>query len=124
MARPDEGAGTLLHLDADASVKALERALTARGHDVTRTPTDWMASDASDEDQLLGATARGRCILTFNIRDFMALADKYDRHAGIVLAAQSSWSLSELIGALDRMLTETTAEEWTGRVCWLNRWRS
>jgi len=35
-----------LHLDADASSKALHAALVAalveRGHDVTRTPTDWM----------------------------------------------------------------------------------
>ena len=52
-----------LHLDADASIKALYRALMERGHDVTRTPTDWMPLDASDESQLLGATAQGRCLL-------------------------------------------------------------
>ncbi len=27
-----------LHLDADTSIKALQSALTVRGHDVTRTP--------------------------------------------------------------------------------------
>ena len=31
-----------LHLDADASVKALVNALREHGHDVTRTPNDWM----------------------------------------------------------------------------------
>jgi hypothetical protein len=31
-----------LHLDADTSIKALQQALISRGHDVTRTPTDWM----------------------------------------------------------------------------------
>jgi hypothetical protein len=31
--------------------------LVEQGHDVTRTPTDWMPRDASDEQQLLGATA-------------------------------------------------------------------
>ena len=112
-----------LHLDADTSIKALQAALIARGHDVTRTPNEWMARDARDETQLLEATARGRCIFTFNVRDFVALAQRYPRHGGIILAAQSSWTLSGLIAALDRMLTETQADEWVGRVRWLNGWR-
>ena len=49
-----------LHLDADVSIKALQSALVACGHDVTQTPNEWMALDASDETQLLGATAHGR----------------------------------------------------------------
>jgi hypothetical protein len=36
-----------LHLDADASRISLMRALLERGHDVSRTPNDWMAMDAS-----------------------------------------------------------------------------
>lgn len=112
-----------LHLDADASIKALQEALTARGHDVTRTPNGWLAADASDESQLLQATARGRCLFTFNVRDFAVLARRYPRHGGIILAAQSSWRLSELIAALDRLLSETQAEEWAGQVRWLNEWR-
>jgi hypothetical protein len=47
----------LLHLDADTSIKALQAALLSRNHDVTRTPTDWMPLDASDDVQLLEATA-------------------------------------------------------------------
>ena len=112
-----------LHLDADASSKALHTALIERGHDVTRTPNDWMEPDASDEDQLLGATAHGRCIFTFNVRDFLALAKGYPRHGGIILAAQSSWTLSGLIAALDRLLSETEADAWIGEVRWLNEWR-
>jgi len=42
-----------LHLDADTSSKSLHSALVTRGHDVTRTPNDWMPLDASDETQLL-----------------------------------------------------------------------
>jgi len=38
-------------------MKALHLALMARGHDVTRTLTTWMARDASDTEQLLDATA-------------------------------------------------------------------
>ena len=113
-----------LHLDADTSIKALHAALVARGHDVTRTPNDWMVRDATDEAQLLGATAQGRCIFTFNIRDFVVLAKRYSQHGGIILAAQSSWTLSDLIAALDRLLSETQAVDWIGQVRWLNEWQA
>ena len=112
-----------LHLDADASIRALHKALLARGHDVTRTPTDWITADASDEEQLQAATAQGRCLFTFNARDLIVLARRYHHHGGIVLAAQASWRLPELIAALDRLLAETQAEGWTGQVRWLNDWR-
>jgi hypothetical protein len=112
-----------LHLDADTSIKALLSALSERGHNVTRTPNDWIAPDASDEAQLLAATAQGRCIFTFNARDFVVLARSYPRHGGIILAAQASWTLSQLIVALDRPLAETEADQWIGQVRWLNDWR-
>lgn len=105
-----------LHLDADASIRALHSALTERGHDVTRTPNEWITADANDETQLLTATAHGRCIFTFNVRDFVVLAQRYARHGGIILAAQASWSLPGLIVALDRLLSETEAEDWISRV--------
>ena len=112
-----------LHLDADTSIKILYKALRDRGFDITRTPTDWMSSDASDETQLLGATAQNRCIFTFNIRDFMVLAQQHAHHNGIILAAQKSWRLSELIQALTHLLSETRAKDWRGQVRWLNDWR-
>jgi hypothetical protein len=112
-----------LHLDADTSMRALQKTLQQRGHDVTRTPNAWMSLDASDEIQLLRATANGRILFTFNIRDFQLLARQFPRHAGIVLAAQRSWTLSTLIAALDNMLSQTSAEEWPGQVRWLNQWR-
>ena len=112
-----------LHLDADASKKALQKALITLGHDVTRTPCEWMPLDASDESQLLGATAQGRCLFTFNIRDFIALASRYPHHGGIILAAQSSLSLSEQIQALHHLLCATQAEDWPGQVQWLTEWK-
>ena len=115
---------TRLHLDADASIKVLHKALRERGHDVSRTPSEWMPADASDETQLLGATAQGRCIFTFNVGDFMVLAQHHPQHRGILLAAQRSWSLSELIKALDRMLSSTQASDWEGQVRWLTDWKS
>jgi hypothetical protein len=55
-----------------------------------------MPENARDETQLLKAPAQGRCIFTFNVKDFLALAVQYPEHSGIVLAAQSSWSLANL----------------------------
>jgi Domain of unknown function (DUF5615) len=117
MARPK------LHVDADASIKALYAALTVLGHDVTRTPCEWMPLDADDETRLLSATAQGRAIFTFNVRDFVVLARRYPHHGGIVLAAHSSWRLGDLAPALNCLLTETDAANWSRRVEWLNRWR-
>lgn len=99
-------------------------ALISRGHHVSRTPADILSRSAGDEAQLLGAIAQGRCIFTFNIRDFLVLAQRYPQHAGIILATQSSWTLPDLIDALDRLLSETQASEWVGQVRWLNRWRT
>ncbi len=112
-----------LHLDADTSSKALHNALLALDHDVTRTPTEWMPLDASDEQQLLGATAQGRAIFTYNIRDFIVLGKRYPHHAGIILAFQRSLNLNETIHALDRVLRETAAEDWIGITRWLNDWK-
>ena len=112
-----------LHLHADTSMRALHLALVARGHDVTHTPTAWMARDASDTEPLLGATAQGRILFTFNTPDFPVLAQQYPQHGGLVLAAQQSWSVSRPIAALDALLTETEAADWPGQVRWLNQWR-
>ncbi|BAU08520.1 hypothetical protein FIS3754_44680 [Fischerella sp. NIES-3754] len=56
-------------------------------------------------------------------RDFLVLAQRYPNHYGIVLASQNSWSLSDLIAALDCMLTETQAVDLIGQVRWLNQWK-
>ncbi|GAB4530421.1 MAG: hypothetical protein Kow0063_08510 [Anaerolineae bacterium] len=72
---------------------------------------------------MLGVTAQGRCIFTFNVRDFSVLARRHPQHNGIILAAQRSWMLSGLIVALDRLLAETEPADWVGQVRWLNQWR-
>jgi len=112
-----------LHLDADASQKTLQEALCRRGHDVTRTPQPGLALDDSDEYQLLWATAQGRVIFTDNIRDFIHKTKLHPAHSGILLAHQASFKLSELIDLLDRALSETNAEDWSGKVRWLSDWR-
>lgn len=112
-----------LHLDADASSKALHSALLKLRHDVTRTPNSWMPIDASDEMQLLGATAQGRAIFTYNSRDFVVLGQYHPQHAGIILAYQRSMILQEMINALDHLLRETDANEWIGQTRWLSDWK-
>ena len=112
-----------LHLDADTSRKALWRALVARGHDVTRTPNEWMPFDADDWTQLSLSSRRGRVLFTFNIRDFVSLHEQNTNHCGILLAAQQSWTLSDLIDTLDRFMKEADAAAMVGRVAWLNQWR-
>ena len=109
-----------LHLDADTSNVRLVEALLQRGHDVTRTPNTWIPLDALDDQQLLGATAQGRCIFTFNIRDFMPLAKRYPLHGGIILSPQRT--LPDLLKALDNLLGSTQAEDWPGQVRWLSDW--
>jgi hypothetical protein len=111
-----------LHLDADASQKALLEALLKLGHDVTRTPQPGLPLDASDDLQLFWAASQGRIIFTHNIRDFIHKTDQYPYHAGILLGHRSSFSLSALIRLLDRALATTSAEEWSGQVRWLSDW--
>jgi hypothetical protein len=84
---------------------------------------DWISQAANDEAQLLGATAQGQVIFTFNVRDFVALAAHHRHHRRIALAAQHQWTVSALIAALDRMSTETTADERVGQVKWLAHWK-
>lgn len=82
-----------------------------------------MLLDATDEEQLLGATSQERCVFTFNIRNFLALAEAHPDHCGIILAAQRRWSLTNLIVTLDRALSHCEGEELAGQVRWLNDWR-
>lgn len=112
-----------LHLDADTSIKALQKVLHERGYDVTHTPNEWMPLDADDRTQLLGAAAQGRILFTFNISNFWALVPQYPVHHGLLLATQNRWSLRELIDALDCMMSKTEAEEWIGQVRWLHDWK-
>jgi hypothetical protein len=112
-----------LHLDADTSRRALLDALVARGHDVTRTPQDDLPDEASDDYQLLWATGHGRIIFTNNIRDFYSMTETYPNHAGIILTPKEGYSLSQLIVLLDRLLSQTEAEDWVGMVKWLSDWK-
>jgi len=79
--------------------------------------------DASDEFQLLWASAQDQVLFTFTIGDFLQLTRRIPEHYCILLARQRDFTLTEQIAALDRALTETDAENWTGQVRWLSDWR-
>jgi hypothetical protein len=111
-----------LHLDMDASRRDLYEGLLAKGHDVTRTPNLDVPQNASDEYQLLWATSHQRVLFTFNVRDFMLIAKKHPYHAGIILANQRTTRLTVLIANLDRALSNTKAEDWTGQIHWISEW--
>jgi len=108
-----------LHLDMDASRRDLYQALLNKGHDVTRSPNQDIKQDASDEYQLLWATSHQRVIFTFNIKDYVNLAKKHPYHSGILLANQKLIHVAQLMTALDRVLTETSPEEWIGQIRWV-----
>jgi hypothetical protein len=107
-----------LHLDSDASDAKLERELLKRGHDVTRTPNEWIDSSADDEEQLQKASAKGRALFTYNIRHFMPLAKSGIHHAGVIVSPRNP--ISRIFKALDRFFNESSAEEMEDQVRWLS----
>lgn len=110
-----------LHLDEDISIKQLYKQLISSGHDVTRTPSELINRNATDEEQLLYAINQKRCIVTHNIRDFILLSQKYSKHYGIIFAVQKKWSLPQLIKALNLLLSNTQAEQLKGKIHWLQK---
>jgi hypothetical protein len=49
--------------------------------------------------------------------------NRQPQHRGFIVANQRNWTLASLIVAMDRLLTEATAEEWFEQVRWLSDWR-
>jgi predicted nuclease of predicted toxin-antitoxin system len=69
-----------------------------------------------DEEQLEYAARQGRCILTFNIGDFHALATQWAKacktHSGILLTKQvSRQGLGTLLKQVLQFLNTTSADE-------------
>lgn len=79
-----------LFLDEDVHF-ALADALRKRGYDARHTGEEgrW---GLSDKDQLEFAAREGRCLVTFNVGDFVQLHNSWLRagqnHAGIVVSKQ------------------------------------
>jgi hypothetical protein len=53
-------------------------------------------------------------VLSFNVRNFVALAEMHPRHGSIILAVQANWTLADLIAALRRLLSEMEDHDLVG----------
>ena len=99
-----------LQLDADVH-GGLAQALRKRGIDAVNA-AETGRLEISDEEQLAKAAAAGRCLVTFNVKDFVLLHNVYSRtgreHFGVVVSKQISLSV-----ALRKMLAflQTTSAE-------------
>lgn len=76
----------------------------------------------SDDEQLAFACAEQRAILTFNIRDFVALHDAYrtagKEHWGIIMSTREPMGI--LLRRLLRLLNSVSADDLKNQIRWLN----
>jgi predicted nuclease of predicted toxin-antitoxin system len=115
-----------LYLDENAMDDRLVRPLHDQGVDVT-TVREANLLRASDEQQLLYATQHGRVIYSYNVKDFMALHNKFLEqelpHAGIILAHEQRLSIGEQLRAILRLIDAKSAGEMHGQVVFLSAWK-
>jgi hypothetical protein len=103
-----------LYLDEDVHPELAE-ALRQQGHDC-QTAAEAATLGTTDEQQLRYASAQGRCLVSFNVRDYVALAQEWAQagleHAGIVVTNQvSRHHLGQLLQRLLHLLNTTAADE-------------
>jgi predicted nuclease of predicted toxin-antitoxin system len=100
-----------LFLDEDVHL-GLAAALRKRGHDAVHT-LEAQRQGVSDEAQLAFATVQGRCLVTFNVGDFVQLHNQWvaqgREHGGIVVSKQLTIgeSLRRLLALLQKEDLET-----------------
>ena len=104
-----------LYLDEDASSRSLVRGLRARGVDVlTAVEADKLETEYPD--QLEFATQDGRVLYTYNVSDFYHLhtawAAQGKSHAGIILVAQSRFTIGEQLQTCWRAVSKVKTRFW------------
>ena len=114
-----------LYLDEDSMRMALVEALRARGVEVV-TALDGGMVERRDEDHLEYATAQGRVLYSYNVRDYYRLHTAFLRegkaHAGIILGRQQYYSVGEQMRRLLKLIATISAEEMQNRVEFLSAW--
>jgi predicted nuclease of predicted toxin-antitoxin system len=101
--------------------------LRGRGYDTVRT--EEVGKDtASDEEQLVFATAENRAVLTFNIRDFAPLHEAWQAarraHAGVIVSQQfGRRDYGLLLQRMLRLLNHFTREEMIGNFVHLEQFK-
>jgi predicted nuclease of predicted toxin-antitoxin system len=123
---PPEALFVRLYLDRHIMAR-LAADMRGQGYDV-RTTEEAGLDTAPDEDQLAWATAEGRAIFTYNIRDFAPLHAQWlaagRSHAGIVVSRQMGRRQYGLLlqGTL-RLLNHFTAEEMVSNLVHLEQFK-
>jgi len=105
-----------LFLDEDIHT-GLSHALRQRGYDVVHAQ-DLKRKGKSDNEQLAFAVQEERCLITFNVRDFVKLHNQYAEqsreHWGIIVAQQMP--IGEALRRLLKKIGLATQEEFKNRV--------
>jgi predicted nuclease of predicted toxin-antitoxin system len=114
-------------LDAHVSGRTVGKALTEDGHDVLALDSEIELEGFSDPEVLELAAAESRVLVTANIRDFEPLlrewAGENRTHYGVILIPSSvrNEDFGVLISGVQKTIADTTQEEWTNRVEWLQK---
>ena len=99
---------------------ALAPALRKRGYDAVHVLEEQRLG-VPDESQLAVAAAEGRCLVTFNVGDFVQLHNQWFRksraHAGIIVSKQLP--VGEALRRLLALLQKEDAESMVGQIRFL-----
>jgi predicted nuclease of predicted toxin-antitoxin system len=108
-----------LFLDEDVHA-ALAAALRKRGHDAVLAIEE-KRFGLSDESQLNFATQENRCLVTFNVGDFVRLHNRWidagREHAGIIVSKQQP--VGEMLRRLLALLQKESGDSMRGQVRFL-----
>jgi len=108
-----------LFLDEDVHA-TLAAALRKRGHDAVLALEEKRLG-LSDESQLNFATQENRCLVTFNVGDFVRLHNRWmdagHEHAGIIVSKQLP--VGEMLRRLLALLQKENSDSMRGQVRFL-----
>jgi hypothetical protein len=115
-----------LYLDEDASARSLARGLRTRGIDVL-TAVEAQQLQQPDPVQLDFAVQRNRTIYTYNVGHFHEIHTEWIRagktHGGIILVAQSHFTIGEQLRRMLKLIANKSAEEMRNQIEFLSSWR-
>lgn len=108
-----------LLLDAHISGPQVARALRDRGHDVLAADEERELDGTDDEQLLTLAAEQGRVMITFDVKDFTVLAQRWAEggrtHAGLaIVVGIDHGEFGTIIDALSRALAaRPTQADWS-----------
>lgn len=115
-----------IYLDEDAQDGDFVSALLFRKVDILTSGEAGM-NGRKDKEQLEFATAQGRVLFSYNVKDFLALHIRYLRdgkeHAGMVMAKQKQFGIGEQMRRLLHLTSVLAAEEMHSRLEFLSAWQ-